>query len=99
MSGVYLMQDNGELVEMRESDYDSEILLQKLLADYPSLLAGDQMNAASPRKWMLVSREIAIPAEQDGAGRWALDHLFLDQDAVPTFVEVKRSTNTQIRRE
>jgi len=28
-----------------------------------------------------------------------LDHLFLDQDAVPTFVEVKRSSDSRIRRE
>ena len=33
------------------------------------------------------------------AGRWSLDHLFLDQEAVPTFVEVKRSDDTRIRRE
>lgn len=31
--------------------------------------------------------------------RWSLDHLFIDQDGIPTLVEVKRSTNTQIRRE
>jgi hypothetical protein len=35
-----------------------------------------------------------------GSGnRWSVDHLFLDQDAVPTIVEVKRSTDTRIRRE
>ena len=28
-----------------------------------------------------------------------MDHLFLDQDAVPTLVEVKRSSDTRIRRE
>jgi hypothetical protein len=28
-----------------------------------------------------------------------VDHLFLDQDAVPTIVEVKRSSDTRIRRE
>ena len=28
-----------------------------------------------------------------------LDHLFIDQDAIPTFVEVKRSSDTRIRRE
>ena len=28
-----------------------------------------------------------------------MDHLFLDQDAIPTIVEVKRSTDTRIRRE
>jgi hypothetical protein len=32
-------------------------------------------------------------------GQPYLDHLFIDQDAVPTFVEVKRSTDTRIRRE
>ena len=28
-----------------------------------------------------------------------MDHLFIDQDAIPTFVEVKRSSDTRIRRE
>ncbi len=53
-------------------------------------------------KWwqvLLVTREMFVPDEEDGAGRWSLDHLFLDQDAVPTLVEVKRSTDTRIRRE
>jgi hypothetical protein len=40
-----------------------------------------------------------VPAEEDGAGRWSLDHLFLDQDAVATLVEVKRSSDTRLRRE
>ena len=39
-----------------------------------------------------------VPADA-GADRGYLDHLFLDHDAVPTLVEVKRSENTQIRRE
>ena len=99
MSGIYLIQDGGGLVEMRESPYDSEALLQKLLAQYPNLLAGDQINAAKPRRWLLVTREMAVPGEEDGAGRWSLDHLFLDQDAIPTLVEVKRSSDTRIRRE
>jgi hypothetical protein len=29
----------------------------------------------------------------------SLDHLFVDQDGIPTLVEVKRSTDTRIRRE
>ncbi len=97
--GIFLMQDSGMLVEMREASYDSEALLQELLAQYPSLLAGDQINAEVPRRWLLVTREMSVPGEQDGAGRWALDHLFLDQDGVPTLVEVKRSTDTRLRRE
>ena len=73
--------------------------MQKLLADHPDLLAGDQIDADEPRRWLLVTREMAVPGEQDGAGRWSLDHLFLDQDAIPMLIEVKRSTDTRIRRE
>ena len=96
---IYLLNDDSKLIAMEESPYDSETLLQKLLADHPDLLAGDQINAEEPRRWLLVTREMAVPGEQDGAGRWSLDHLFLDQDAIPTLVEVKRSSDTRIRRE
>jgi hypothetical protein len=97
--GIYLIQDNRQLVGMKEEPYESEALLQKLLAEYPSLLAGEQIDSAAPRRWLLISREIGIPDSEDSAGRWALDHLFLDQDGIPTIVEVKCSCNTQIRRE
>ena len=97
--GIYLIQGDGQLVEMTEQAYDSEDLLQGLLANYPSLLAGDQVDSIAPRRWLLVSRERAVPSEEGGGGRWSLDHLFLDQDAVPTLVEVKRGTDTRARRE
>jgi hypothetical protein len=97
--GIFLIQDDGELVEMRSQQYDSEDLLQELLCKYPNLLAGDQIDSRSPRRWLLVSREASIPGEEGGGGRWSLDHLFLDQDAIPTLIEVKRSSDTRIRRE
>jgi hypothetical protein len=96
---IYLLDGDSKLVAMEESPYDSETLLHTLLADHPDLLAGDQINDEEPRRWLLVTREMTVPGEQDGAGRWYLNHLFLDQDAVPTLVEVKRSTDTRIRRE
>ena len=96
---IYLLDGESKLIAMEESPYDSETLLQKLLADHPDLLAGDQIDVEEPRRWLLVSREMAVPGEQDGAGRWSLDHLFLDQDAIPTLIEVKRSSDTRIRRE
>ena len=96
---IYLLNGESKLIAMEESPYDSETLLQKLLADHPDLLAGDQINDEEPRRWLLVTREMAVPGEQDGSGRWSLDHLFLDQDAIPTLVEVKRSSDTRIRRE
>lgn len=97
--GIYVLQESGQLVEMQEQQYDSEDLLQGLLARYPSLLSGDQIDPLAPRRWALVRREAALPSEEGGTDRWSVDHLFLDQDAIPTIVEVKRSTDTRIRRE
>jgi hypothetical protein len=97
--GIYLVRGDDELVEMRETPYEAEDVLQQLIAKFPSLLAGDQMGAETPRRWLLVGREAALPDDEDAAGRWSVDHLFLDQDAVPTLVEVKRSSDTRIRRE
>jgi len=99
MGDIYLIQQDNKLVPMSEHDYDSEDLLQTLLEEYPSVLAGDQIDAAAPRSWLLLKRELGVPKEEGGGIWWALDHLFLDQDAVPTLVEVKRSTDTRIRRE
>src|SRR6516165_10561411 len=97
--GIFLIQRSGELVEMKAQPYDTEAVLQVLLAKYPNLLAGDQMDGAAPRRWLLVSREMGVPSEEEGGDRWSMDHLFLDQDAIPTLIEVKRSSDTRIRRE
>jgi hypothetical protein len=97
--GIYLLRGEDDLVEMREAPYDSEAVLQTLLGRYPSLLAGDQLPGDEPRRWLLIRREAPVPSEQDGSARWSVDHLFFDQDSVPTIVEVKRSSDSRIRRE
>lgn len=84
---------------MGSRSYESEDVLQTLLEKYPNLLAGGQINPSVPRRWLLISREFGVPNEPGGAGRWSIDHLFVDQDGVPTIVEVKRATDTRIRRE
>jgi hypothetical protein len=99
MGGIFLIQEGGKLVELTSTAYDSEALLQELLARYPNLLAGDQIDPTVPRRWLLVNRETSVPGEQAGSGRWSLDHLLLDQEAIPTLIEVKRSSDTRIRRE
>lgn len=98
MSGsIYLIQNDGELVEMTEHAYDSEDLLQRLLASHPKLLGGEQIDHVKPRRWLLISRELGIDGDEVSVGR--IDHIFIDQDGIPTLVEVKRSTDTRIRRE
>ncbi|MDP9371162.1 MAG: hypothetical protein M3Q65_01625 [Chloroflexota bacterium] len=96
---IYLLGEGNTLVPLAGQAYDSEDLLQGLLATHPSLLAGEQIDGANPRRWLLVAREAGLPGEEGGGGRWSVDHLFLDQDAIPTIVEVKRSSDTRLRRE
>lgn len=98
-SGAIFVRTDSGLTELRETAYDSETTLQLLIAEYPSLLAGDQIDASSPRRLALVKREMGVPAGNEASSRWSLDHLFLDQDGVPTLIEVKRSSDTRIRRE
>ena len=97
--GKIYLRDGESLVAMTEAPYDAEDILQALLADYPDLLAGDQMQPTEPRRWLLISREVGVPDVEGGQARWSLDHLFIDQDAIPTLVEVKRSSDTRLRRE
>ena len=92
-------KDSDQLIQMDEQAYLQEVKLQELLALYPDLLPGDQINPENPRRWLLVSREMGVPGSEEESGRWSLDHLFLDQDGIPTFVECKRATDTRIRRE
>lgn len=97
---IYLAnQAQNALVPMEETKYTQEEILQELVARYPDLLPGDQIDPEYPRRWLLINREMGIPDTEDAGNRWSLDHLFLDQDAIPTFVECKRSQDTRIRRE
>ena len=96
---IFLKNENNHLISLKESSYISEDNFQKLIEQYPSLLAGEQINPDNPLRWILISREMGVPSEEGGNSQWFLDHLFIDQNGIPTFVEVKRSTDTRIRRE
>ncbi len=96
---IFLLKDSGDLEKVPMRPYDSEDLLQSLIAEYPELLAGDQINPDEPVRWMLIKREAGVPDGELQGSRWAADHLLLDQNAIPTFVETKRSSDTRIRRE
>ena len=98
-TGVFVLRDTHTLVAMQPASFATEDDFQNLIASFPALLAGDQIDAAAPRRFLLVKREQGV-ADAEGAGaRWSLDHLFLDQDGVPTLVEVKRASDTRLRRE
>ncbi len=93
------MVGDGDLHALSESTYDAEEKLQKLLRDPPDLLAGEQMTSAEPRRRVLADRELGISGDEESGSRWALDHLFLDQEGIPTLVAVKRSSNRELLRQ
>jgi len=98
MSGrIFSLGDDGVLAPLDETPYELEDVLQRLLAEHPEILAVDPERASAA--WLLVRREAGVPDDGSGGSRWAVDHLFLDQDGVPTLVETKRSSDTRLRRE
>lgn len=98
-SSIFVIDKDNNFVEMKQTQFETEDIFQNIIEKYPNILAGEQINPNDPRRWILVSREIGVPSEANGGNQWFLDHLFIDQDAIPTFVEVKRSTDTRVRRE
>ena len=76
----------------------SRACLQGHLAAHPELLSAEAAEDER-RRWLLVKREMGVADSDEGRDRWSLDHLFVDQDAIPTFVEVKRSSDTRLRRQ
>jgi hypothetical protein len=95
VAGIYLK--HGDMyVPMTETPYDSEDVLQALIAQHSEILADKN---AGQERLLLVRREAGVNEEVDAGGRWSLDHLYVDSDGIPTLVEVKRSSDTRGRRE
>ena len=95
---IYTRAERGRLEPLEEKPFSTEDELQALIAEHPELLDGEQIRPGDPRRWILISREKGIAETSDASARWAIDHLMIDQDAVPTLAEVKRGSNPEIRR-
>lgn len=95
---IYIRGRGGQLEPLKEEPFPTEDELQLLIAEHPELLDGEQIRPGDPRRWLLITREKGIAETSDSGARWAVDHLIVDQDAVPTLVEVKRGSNPEIRR-
>ena len=87
---IYTRDQQGQLAPLEEERFAKEEELQALIAEHPEVLDGEQMRPGAPLRWILIAREQGIAESSDAAARWAVDHLLVDQDAVPTLVEVKR---------
>ncbi|MYF77877.1 MAG: hypothetical protein F4174_11275 [Acidobacteria bacterium] len=82
----------GKLVAMRPSAPSDENALEELIARYPEIVA------EAEGELLLVRRQQGVPDMRDGVNRWALDVLFVTREAVPVLIEVKRASNSDLRR-
>ncbi len=91
-----MIKGDDELIAMNEKKHASELNFQNLIKKYPDLIPGDQIDTENPRKWLFVGEEVQFPVV--GSGPIRLDLLFLDQDGVPTLIELKRSEDDRLKR-
>ena len=92
MCAIFVLRD-GDLVEMVEQPLHAEERPAAPPRRPPGAAQRRGGRGRAPR-WLLVRREMGVADREEGGDRWSLDHLFVDQDAIPTFVEVKRSSDT-----
>ena len=95
---IYIDDPAGGLDPLNEKAFPTEDELQELIAEHPELLDGEQITPGDPRRWTLITREKGIAETADAGARWSLDLLIVDQEAVPTLVEVKRGSSPELRR-
>lgn len=92
--GIYSLS-NEKASALTEIRYEKEKHLQTIIAKNPSLL----LRSEDDPELMLVMRETPIAENSDNNNAFSLDHLFVDKEGIPVLCEVKRSTDTRIRRE
>jgi hypothetical protein len=97
-NNVFVIDEIGGLRKMELMNFSTENEFQELIAQFPSLISGSS-DGDNKNKYLLIKREMGVPESESGSSRWSLDHLFINQNAVPVLVEVKRSTDTRLRRE
>ncbi len=100
MRDVYVVGDGSRTEAMKRvwcKDENRE--LQRLLKNNADLLPGEQIDPDDPRRWIFVKDEFPVPDPANGVDKWSIDLVFLDHDAIPTFVECKRFKDTRTRRE
>jgi hypothetical protein len=88
-----------ELQALERAGFETEEEFQELLARHPRVLDFGSLADGRPLRLVLVAREMGVATCAESGSAYWLDHLFVDADGVPTLVEVKRATDTRIRRE
>ena len=99
MLGIYLLHNEGRLVEKYEQERKPEALMEVLSVEYPGLIAGGKTDLHALRRWVLVPWESGAP-EISGFSDHSFDaYLFLDEEGIPALVGIKRSVDKRLFRD
>lgn len=98
MSDNLFAMHGNKANQMKVEKYSSEDALQRIIADNPDLLSRS-WESDQQTKLFLVKREQPTKIEEDHGKCFSLDHLMVDEEGIPVLVEVKRRSDTRIRRE
>lgn len=93
---IFIKHKGESWAPMLNIDFRVEKDMQSFIVNFPEILAGDQIQPDVPLNWIHIASEVPIP--HDSSSDFRLDHLFSDQNAVPTFVEDKLENNPDIRK-
>ncbi len=76
---------------MTTASFRNEYELQSLIAAAPSIIPANACRSNEPRRWLLLQKEASIINPARPEAPWAVDVLLIDQDAIPTLVEIKHN--------
>lgn len=64
-----LVNENEQIIPLKEAKYESEDLFQRMIEQYPDILAGGQITPDQPRKWIFISWEMGVPEHESGGAQ------------------------------
>ena len=97
MDNRLFMMSGNKANELTEHKFENEDMLQEIIASNPHLLEREYEDGK--HRLFLVKRELSVPESDYSSNSYSLDHLFICEDSVPVLVEVKRSSDTRLKRE
>jgi hypothetical protein len=92
-----MVKKDDKLLQLDPKMYEKEQNLHSLLAAHPGLLFSDSPDLNDLELLLIKNEAPTYETEESTTPSW-LDILFIGDDCIPIFVEVKLSTNPEIRR-
>lgn len=94
---IFPSRSDDGWTEVAETPFETEDELEEVVAANPQLLC-DSFTQGFPQRLLLIDRQQGVRISEQSAFEKEIDLLFVDQDAVPTLVEVKLRKNGEIKR-